>query len=119
MKDLETKDIDGYTPLHLAIKSVEGLRSTRPVRALLMKGAKRDAVDLNGERPVDLVAQIGPEDLKRDLYKILKEPRSCECFMIKTPLKLMHKNVTTSLTFLGLILLSYFILTFLIFPCNL
>ena len=38
---LEIQDQAGYTPLHLAVKSVPELRSTRPVRALLLKGASR------------------------------------------------------------------------------
>jgi len=41
--NLETKDQAGFTPLHLAIKSVGELKSTRPVRALLLKGASRAA----------------------------------------------------------------------------
>mmetsp|Transcript_15391 Transcript_15391/g.10778 ORF Transcript_15391/g.10778 Transcript_15391/m.10778 type:complete len:85 (+) Transcript_15391:1-255(+) len=46
--NMELKDLQGYTPLHLAIKSVGQLSSTRPVRALLLKGADRDAVDKDG-----------------------------------------------------------------------
>jgi ankyrin repeat protein len=43
--DLEYTDNVGNTPLHLAIKSVPTLRSTRPVRALLLRGADRSAVN--------------------------------------------------------------------------
>ena len=43
--DLEIQDTSGLTPLHLAIKSVGELGSTRPVRSLLLKGASRDAVN--------------------------------------------------------------------------
>lgn len=64
MTDIEEQDIDGYTPLHLAVKSVEQLKSTRPVRTLLVKGASRDSRDKNGERPVDLIGQITDEDLR-------------------------------------------------------
>ena len=39
--ELEIQDQAGFTPLHLAIKSVGELKSTRPVRALLLKGASR------------------------------------------------------------------------------
>lgn len=38
---LDDQDCDGYTPLHLAVKSVETLQSTRPVRSLLIRGASR------------------------------------------------------------------------------
>lgn len=43
--DLEYQDKAGNTPLHLAIKSVPQLRSTRPVRALLLRGANRSATN--------------------------------------------------------------------------
>ena len=58
VKFLDDKDIEGYTPLHLAVKSVESLKSTRPVRSLLIRGASRDALDNNDRRPIDLVPQI-------------------------------------------------------------
>jgi len=43
--NIEIQDQAGYTALHLAIKSVGELRSTRPVRALLLKGANRLATN--------------------------------------------------------------------------
>ena len=45
---LNMKDCDGYTPLHLSVKSADQLKSGRPLRALLMKGASRDIRDNNG-----------------------------------------------------------------------
>lgn len=42
---LEVHDQAGYTPLHLAIRSVATLKSTRPVRTLLLRGASRQAVN--------------------------------------------------------------------------
>lgn len=42
---LDDRDCDGYTPLHLAVKSVESLQSTRPVRSLLIRGASRNILD--------------------------------------------------------------------------
>jgi palmitoyltransferase len=41
VNNLELQDIEGFTPLHLAIKSVDQLGSTRPVRTLLVRGASR------------------------------------------------------------------------------
>lgn len=66
-KDLNDKDIEGYTPLHLAVKSVESLRSTRPVRSLLIRGASRNEVDNNKRKPIDLVDLITHPDLQREL----------------------------------------------------
>lgn len=45
---LSMQDIDGYTPLHLAVKASEQLKSGRPLRALLMKGADKNIVDKKG-----------------------------------------------------------------------
>jgi len=47
--DLEAKDNSGSTPLHIAVMSVEKLQSTRNVKALLLRGASRDAKDNNGK----------------------------------------------------------------------
>mgnify|MGYP001806482806 CR=1 FL=1 len=58
VKNLDEQDIEGFTPLHLAIKSVETLRSTRPVRALLIRGASRNSRDKAGRKPAELVDQI-------------------------------------------------------------
>lgn len=44
----DDQDNEGFTPLHLAVKSVEQLGYTRPVRTLLIRGADRDALDLKG-----------------------------------------------------------------------
>lgn len=49
---------------------------------------------------------------------MLKNPRGCSCFMIKTPLKLMTKSMTTPLFFIFMILLSYLLLLLLVFPCK-
>jgi hypothetical protein len=47
---------------------------------------------------------------------MLKNPRVCSCFMIKTPLKLMKRSLTTPFFFMGLISLSYVLLLLCIFP---
>jgi hypothetical protein len=115
---LDDHDIEGYTPLHLAVKSVETLRSTRPVRSLLIRGCSRDARDKNGRRPVDLIDQVSIPSLAAELKQMLKPPKGCACFMIKTPLKLMRKSVTTPLFFISLILLNYVLLILFILPCK-
>ena len=42
------------TPLHLAIKSVNDLNTTRPVKALLIRGANRFTRNKKGEGPVEI-----------------------------------------------------------------
>jgi hypothetical protein len=59
--NLEAKEENGFTPLHLAVQSVEQLRSTRPVRALLLKGADREVHDNKQRKPVELISSEVPE----------------------------------------------------------
>ena len=53
--DVNAVDFNGVTPLHLAIKSSDNLKSTRSVRHLLIKGADRNATDHKGMTPLDIV----------------------------------------------------------------
>lgn len=39
--EVNAVDINGITPLHLAIKGADEIKSTRSVRHLLIKGAER------------------------------------------------------------------------------
>ncbi len=55
---LDIQDQEGYTPLHLAVKSVEGVDSTRPVRFLLVRGASTEIKDNKGRQPIDLAKDI-------------------------------------------------------------
>ena len=69
--DLNAQDQKGFTPLHLAVKSVEALKSTRPVRALLLKGANRDAVDKEGKTAGSMIGASVPESTRLDLESML------------------------------------------------
>ena len=53
--NIEAPDVQGYTPLHIAVASAEKLGSTRNVKSLLLRGAKRDARDKTGRTPLDMV----------------------------------------------------------------
>ena len=64
---LDDQDCDGYTPLHLAVKSVESLKSTRPVRSLLIRGASRDVVDNTDRKPMDLAEFVTEQPLRNSL----------------------------------------------------
>lgn len=44
--DVNAIDSSGLSPLHLAVKAADELKSTRSVRHLLIKGADRGCVDL-------------------------------------------------------------------------
>lgn len=58
--NLEIQDLEGLTPLHLAIKSVADLKSTRPVRALLLKGASRSAKTKKNSSCIDMITDKIP-----------------------------------------------------------
>ena len=79
----------------MAIKAVPDLKSTRPVRALLLKGASRDARNLQGVTCQEMVSDKLPPQMKTELRNMLKEPKYVECFMIKTPLKPLRQNHKT------------------------
>ena len=53
--NLGIQDASGLTPLHLAIKSVGDLSSTRPVRALLLKGADRNVKTKSGQTVFEVI----------------------------------------------------------------
>jgi ankyrin repeat protein len=55
--DLEAQDCFGFTPLHIAVSTVEKLESTRNVKSLLLRGASRDSKDWKGKKPIDMISE--------------------------------------------------------------
>ena len=51
-------DNAGLSPLHLAVKAAEEMKSTRSVRHLLIKGADKNIKDKAGRLPLDVVKEI-------------------------------------------------------------
>lgn len=54
-EDLSLKDDDGYTALHLAVKSADELETSRPVKTLVFKEARTDVYDNNNKSPLDVL----------------------------------------------------------------
>lgn len=77
---LDLKDQEGYTPLHLAVKSVDSVQSTRPVRFLLIRGARIDVNDNKERAAIDLVKDVRNRDLQHELYRMLVNKRSINRF---------------------------------------
>jgi hypothetical protein len=53
------------------VRSVDAIESCRPVRALLIKGAKTGIADKRGKIPRDYIRDIQNEDLGRELIELL------------------------------------------------
>lgn len=68
--DINIRDREGLTPLHLAVRSVGNIDSCRPVRSLLIKGAKIDIKDNFNKIPADYI-EDAPEDLWKELEFLL------------------------------------------------
>ena len=68
---LEIVDQNGLTPLHLAVRAVPELQSTRSVRSLLLKGSSRNAETKAGQKPVDMIKDTLMPDLARELRTML------------------------------------------------
>ena len=86
--NLNSQDIQGYTPLHIAVVSAEKLESTRYVKALLIKGASRETKDVKGRTPIELLASNREMNaqMKTDLINSLQLHSYWECLMVKVPL---------------------------------
>lgn len=114
--NLELQDHSGFTALHLAIKSVPELKTTRPVRALLIRGAKRSPVSKAGLTTLQMIKEDLPQSMKMDLQNMLKEPKYIECFMVKTPMVKLRRNHKTQILFATLFCIIIFAQIFIIVP---
>lgn len=89
--------------MHLAVKSADELKSTRPVRVLLYRGAPRDSKDNKGQKPSDLAKQINSITLRDELVRYLdcESGGPCESLMLNgTPMKKMNKSCKLPFTFI-------------------
>ena len=68
---LNAQDEQGLTPLHLAVKSAGMLKTSRPVRLLLIRGERRDIKDKLGRKPIDLVEEVDFPMLAAELRDML------------------------------------------------
>jgi len=81
--DVSSQDKEGYTPLHLAVKSIEALDSCRPVRALLIKGADPTIRDKKGKTPLDYVNELHTTSLHEEARSLLAQGRRSLTKVIK------------------------------------
>lgn len=72
MEDLRQQDLEGSTAMHLAIKVVESIESTRPIRSLLFNGSPTDIRDNEGFLPIDLAKQVENPKLRKEILMMLE-----------------------------------------------
>jgi len=113
---LNMQDCDKYTPLHMAVKGADQLKSGRPLRALLMKGAKRDIRDNNNQTPYDLADDLNHRATARELKEALASDTSCNCLMLKTSLKKTEKSMEMPIAFMIFFDTIFGILMLFLFP---
>ena len=142
--NLNLQDNDGYTPLHLAVKSVDSVESTRPVRFLLIRGANTQIRDNEGRTPGNLVTEdeVQTEHLNRELKRMLvsahilhnRSQISCfhsnfvcffqgnpgffECLMPSYTSRHAERTPTTLIIYLILSLSCYVIEAVFVFDCK-
>ena len=96
------------------------------MRALLLKGADREATDNDGRTAAQVIGTTVPENTRLDLEQMLvsfynsitikARPSYWECLMIKTPLVPLKPNHKTQLILGSILTLVVFILWTIIFP---
>jgi ankyrin repeat protein len=69
--NLESKDLRGLTPLHIAVNSAGKLGSTRCVKTLLITGSDREAKDCDGKTPRDWIQDDISDHMKAELERHL------------------------------------------------
>ena len=62
--------------MHLAVRSVDALESCRPVRALLVKGAKKDIRDKMDKIPQDYIRDVQSKVLAQELENLFQSNTS-------------------------------------------
>ena len=112
-------DQEGYTPLHLAVKSVDSVESTRPVRFLLIRGADKERLDKQGRTPIDLLDEVRSPDLANELRRMLGEAKKLECLMLSAPTRLVRRNNKTMTFYLLLFFTMFLVQYFFTFPSKL
>ena len=89
---LNMQDVEGFTPLHIAVNTSEKLKSGRPLRALLMRGADKTIKDKLGRTPLDLAMKLEDQKVKAEIRMFLEAENKFDCLMLKTPLKRTEKS---------------------------
>ena len=117
--DVNAKDFLGYTPLHLAVRYSARFPNTRAIKELLIKGADRDAVELSGLKPIDLVESLEDNETKEELRGLLKKPTFLlPCCHFRQPMVKIDRSNKTVALFLFLMLGTFLANMVFVYPCK-
>ena len=126
--DINAVNEEGDTPLHLLVKNVYKLDSSKLVRELICKGADRDAVNLEGKKPIDILKhecsqhekngdRLMSNNLRQELEEMLgPQPVYIPCCHVKQPLMKIEKSYSTMAFFVTIMLATYGFLWQSLFP---
>ena len=71
LDELSHRDEEGYTAMHLAVKTSDKLENSRTVRVLLYHGAQTNIKDQNGNTPLDIARDLNESRIKQDIIRLL------------------------------------------------
>ena len=107
---LSSRDEEGYTAMHLAIKSSHKMENSRTVRVLLYHGAPTNIRDQNGFTALDLVKNFEDSRIKQDIIKLLTHRTGLiEFLQYRNPLKKVSKSWKLPMAYLVFNLFIYLI----------
>ena len=93
VEELSTRDDEGYTAMHLAIKTSDKLENSRPVRALIYHGAATDIKDANGNKAIDIAGTLENKKIQSEIIKYLNHRTGLiEFLQYRNPLKKVGKS---------------------------
>lgn len=117
LDQFDIQDNEGFTALHIAVKTCEKQKNARPVKALLYRGASQNVKDKEGKKPIDEVQKLNSISLRAELEGYLQHRGGfCEALMIKPPLKKTEKSCKMPTLFLLFNMIVYACLLVLVFP---
>ena len=107
---LSTRDEEGYTAMHLAIKSSHKLENSRTVRVLLYHGAPTNIRDQNGFTALDLANNLEDSRIKLEIIKLLTHRTGLiEFLQYRNPLKKVSRSWKLPIAYVGFNVYIYLI----------
>ena len=101
------------------MKNSEKLHGTKTFRELLFKGCDKRLVNAAGKSPIDYIHQVKNLMLKQELENILGNPKcQMSCLTLVQPIMDADRSNKTMLVFLGIMLVSFLMITLFVMPCQ-